>query len=227
MTPPRRPWVVLVVGSVLTVLGLVLAGRGGAVDAGTVPPVVPVPVTAAGVPTPASGTATSSLAVPAGPPVRLRIPVQALDAAVVGVGVSADGALGVPDDPDIVGWWRDGATPGNQVGSVVIDGHVDAYGRGRGAMFRLAQLRPGDDVQLVLPGGTVDYTVAAVRAYTKADLPPDVFDRTGAPRLVLISCGGPFDRARRSYRDNIVVYGIPVNRGERGDADPPVIAHSA
>ena len=58
----------------------------------------------------------------------------------------------------------------------------------------------------------MDYTVAAVRAYAKADLPAEVFDRAGAPRLVLISCGGPFDRARRSYRDNIVVYGVPSGR---------------
>jgi hypothetical protein len=36
-------------------------------------------------------------------------------------------------------------------------------------------------VQLVLRAGTAGYRVAAVRSYTKAALPPDVFDRT-APR---------------------------------------------
>jgi hypothetical protein len=57
--------------------------------------------------------------------------------------------------------------------------------------------------------------VAAVRTYAKGDLPADVFDQAGAPRLVLISCGGPFDRARRSYRDNVVVYGVPAQDSTR------------
>ena len=62
---------------------------------------------------------------------------------------------------------------------------------------------------LVTGSRTVSYTVAAVRTYSKADLPAEVFDQAGAPRLVLISCGGPFDRVRRSYRDNVVGYGVP------------------
>jgi hypothetical protein len=220
VTASRWPWIAITAGSILTGLGVVLGGRGTTVDTGTVPPVVAVPAATAGMSAAASGTAPASPAMPTGPPVRLRIPAQGLDAAVVAVGVAADGALGVPDDPEVVGWWRDGARPGEQAGSVVLDGHVDTYGGGRGALFRLAQLRPGDTVQLVLPAGTVDYTVAAVRTYNKADLPLDVFDRTGAPRLVLISCGGPFDRARRSYRDNVVVYGVPVGRRESSARQP-------
>jgi len=33
---------------------------------------------------------------------------------------------------------------------------------------------------------------------------------TGPSQLVLISCGGAFDRDRRSYEDNIVVIAKPV-----------------
>jgi sortase (surface protein transpeptidase) len=205
---------VLAAGSVLIGLGVVVGTPDVAVDAGTVPSVGPVPASGAR----ASDAPIPRLAVPVGPPVRLRIPVQGLDVAVVAVDVTDDGGLGVPDDPAVVGWWRDGATPGDRAGSVVLDGHVDTYDRGPGALFRLARLSPGDAVQLVLPTATAEYRVAAVRSYTKADLPSDVFDRTGAPRLVLISCGGPFDRARRSYRDNIVVYGVPVDGRAPGAA---------
>jgi len=37
-------------------------------------------------------------------------------------------------------------------------------------------------------------------------LPAAVFSTTGPARLVLITCGGPFNAAARSYQDNIVVF---------------------
>ena len=202
MRSRQWPWAAVIVGSVLTGVGVVTGGRE-AVAVGTVPPVTPVLAAPVVEPTPTVD--------PAGPPVRLRIPAQRVDAPVTAVDVAPDGSLGVPADPAVVGWWRDGARPGGPAGSVVLDGHVDTYDRGPGALFRLPQLRPGDVVQLVTGSRTVDYAVAAVRAYAKADLPADVFARTGAARLVLISCGGPFDRTRRSYRDNVVVYGLPTS----------------
>jgi sortase (surface protein transpeptidase) len=199
----------------MVVVGAVHGSRGADVDVGAVPPVAPLPA-AAPAPAPfwmiAPSAPATAAPVAADPPVRLRIPALRVDVPVVAVDVGTDRALGVPDDPDVVGWWRDGSAPGGPVGSVVLDGHVDTYDKGPGALFRLAALRPGDAVQLVLPDGTADYRIAAVRSYVKADLPADVFDRAGAPRLVLISCGGPFDRALRSYRDNIVVYGVPSGR---------------
>jgi hypothetical protein len=39
-----------------------------------------------------------------------------------------------------------------------------------------------------------------------------VFDRTVATRLVLITCTGIFDDTTRSYQDNLVLYGVPVQR---------------
>ena len=57
--------------------------------------------------------------------------------------------------------------------------------------------------------GRLTYVVQAVRSYPKAALPVEVFDRSGAPRLVLITCGGSFDRRTRHYADNIVAYAVP------------------
>lgn len=221
MTPrrsvaPRPAWAAIVTGSVLVGLGVLLGGREPEVDVGTVPPAASGPLVAASAVrarVPAASRAGTVVPPPRVAPVRMRIPGQGVDARVVAVGATADGALEVPDDPDVVGWWRDGAAPGGGAGTVVIDGHVDTYDRGPGALFRLAGLRPGDAVQLVTGSRTVGYTVAAVRAYAKPDLPSEVFDRTGTPRLVLISCGGSFDRARRSYRENVVVYAVPVSSG--------------
>ena len=37
----------------------------------------------------------------------------------------------------------------------------------------------------------------------------EVFGPTPQPRLVLVTCGGSFDSARRHYADNVVVYALP------------------
>ena len=147
---------------------------------------------------------------PAAPPVRLVAAAIGVDAPVIPVGVDPDRALAVPADPSVVGWWQEGARPGSVVGSVVLAGHVDTRAEGPGALFRLASLRPRDEVAVGTSVGTVDYVVEAVRHYPKAALPAEAFAATGRPRLVLITCGGDFDRRTSHYTDNVVVYATPV-----------------
>ncbi|MHA6795069.1 class F sortase [Pseudonocardia bannensis] len=142
-------------------------------------------------------------------PMRLRLPGLGVDAPVAPVGVGADGLLGVPDDPAVVGWWPDGAAPGSGRGTVVIDGHVDTRAGGPGALSRLRVLRPGAEATVLTDAGAVRYVVQTVRSYPKDALPAEVFASTGPPRLVLITCGGAFDRHARRYADNIVAYAVP------------------
>jgi hypothetical protein len=144
------------------------------------------------------------------PPARLSLPTLDVQAAVRTV-VTTSGVLGIPDDPAQVGWWAGSVTPGAPQGSVVLDGHVDSASRGLGALFRLTTLKAGDPVSVA----TTDGTVVSYRAYARQvldkgqPLPPELFSTAGPPRLVLITCGGPFDRAAHSYRDNIVVLAAP------------------
>jgi len=147
----------------------------------------------------------------AGPPVTLTIPSQQVRARVLPV-ADVGGVLQVPDDPAQVGWWNASAPAGSSRGSVVIDGHVDSAVSGPGALFRLDELRTGDRIVLgTKAGGTRSYAVTGRRVYRKAaGLPPELFDSAGPPRLVLISCGGPFDSAAGSYLDNIVVFAAPA-----------------
>lgn len=143
-------------------------------------------------------------------PGRLVIPRLAVDAAVMPMSVGPDRSLGVPANPDVLGWWRDGASPGQPAGSVVIDGHVDSARSGPGALFRLQTLVPGDLVTVSGPGGVARYIVAARRQYPKATLPASVFDQLVGARLVLVTCGGPFDARTRHYADNVVVFARPA-----------------
>lgn len=164
-----------------------------------------------GTPAHSSRPAPPRPAVAAEPPVTLTIPSQQVRAEVLPV-ANVGGVLRVPDDPAQVGWWNASAPVGGSRGSVVIDGHVDSATSGPGALFRLAELRTADRIVLgTAAGQTRSYLVTGRRVYRKsAGLPADIFDQLGAPRLVLISCGGPFDSAAGSYLDNIVVFAVPA-----------------
>jgi hypothetical protein len=194
-------WLVLLLGLAVSGMGVArLLTAGPAPDAGVVPPAN------------AASSASRARVEPGASeiePSRLSLPTLGVDASVQPVDVRSDGQLAVPDDARVVGWWAEGARPGSPRGSVVIDGHVDTSRDGPGALFHLARLEPGAMIMITGSGGSLMYRVEAVRRYPKTALPAELFDRTGSPRLVLISCGGEFDRRTRHYADNIVAYAVP------------------
>jgi Sortase domain len=145
------------------------------------------------------------------PPAQVAIVKLGVRAAVVPV-LASYGQLDVPTNPKRLGWWNASAQVGAPAGTLVIDGHVDAAGFGPGALFRLADLHTADRISVTsTTGHRQDYAVIGRRVYVKAGgLPPELFATTGPPRLVLITCGGPFDRTTRNYLDNIVIYATPI-----------------
>lgn len=173
------------------------------VIASTTPPVVVGPTVGPWSPAPARPAAFR--------PDRVAIPKLHVAAPVRPVNVAAGGGLGVPDDPQVLGWWSSGAWPGAEEGTVVIDGHVDSARLGAGALFALEMLTPGDVIMLHGNGHSRRYLVVARHIYRKSALPPETFATSGRPRLVVITCGGPFDRRTRHYRDNVVVYAVPAS----------------
>lgn len=148
---------------------------------------------------------------PPGVPLRLNLAALQIHAPIEAVS-SEGGELSVPHDPGRLGWWAGGALPGTARGSVVIDGHVDSAATGPGALYRLIDLRPGDTAQLdTATGRSVTYRVVSRRSYAKTSgLPAGLLSRTGPAQLLLITCGGAFDRRALSYEDNVVVIARPV-----------------
>ncbi len=133
-------------------------------------------------------------------PKRVRLARLGVDAPVSAVGIDTkSGALGIPSDIGRVGWWRDGAAPGDDHGTVLIAGHVDSAKDGAGAFYALKSARRGDVIRL----DSRRYRVTSVRRVRKQALPSSIYSRTGPARLVLVTCGGPFDG--RHYRDNVIV----------------------
>lgn len=143
-------------------------------------------------------------------PVAVRIEGSPVGGSVVAVGVDPGGALAVPPDPTVVAWYQYGPSPG-EAGSAVLAAHVD-YGGRAGVFFHLADVQPGSVVVVTYADRSQRrFVVDARRHYPKSDLPTTaLFARTGASRLALVTCGGEFDDAARSYRENIVVYAREV-----------------
>jgi hypothetical protein len=155
-------------------------------------------------PAPVVLTAPVARTVPA--PARVSIPAIGVDSALTEIGVDGTGALVPPSDFSQAGWFAAGPAPG-EVGPAVLAGHVDDRA-GPAVFFRLEDLTAGDDVVVTDGGGqSITFTVTRVAAYPKTDFATaEVYGPTTAPELRLITCGGTFDRSRRSYTDNIVVF---------------------
>jgi hypothetical protein len=139
-------------------------------------------------------------------PVRLRIRALRINSALERLGVRADGTIAVPERPDVAGWYADGPRPG-QAGPAVILGHVDSR-TGPGVFVRLSTVRRGTLVTVDrADGSTATFRVREVAQVAKTQFPTDlVYAPSLDPSLRLVTCGGSFDRARGSYRDNVIVY---------------------
>jgi sortase family protein len=172
------------------------------------PPPGPVPVVAA--PAVTARPAAPSSVVPVVPPVRLQL--AGVDAPLDPVGVEPDGAMTLPEDVDRVGWYRFGPAPGDDEGTAVLAGHVDDAEQGLGALAPLREAEVGDEVRVTDAAGAVTgWRVVSRELIEKRAVPLDaLFQRTGPPRLVLLTCGGEFQPELRSYTDNVVVVAEPV-----------------
>ena len=140
-------------------------------------------------------------------PLRLRFGSLGIDAAVVPIR-AAGRVLTPPADPSRLGWWRGGARPGADSGTVLVTGHT--VHDGDGALDDLDQAAVGDRVVVLGGGERVTYDVTRVLVLTKAQLArraASLFDVNGPHRLVLVTCES-WDGA--AYEGNVVVVAEPA-----------------
>ncbi len=156
---------------------------------------------------PATPSPTSARADTGVRPDLVVVPALGVRAPVVGIRTE-DGALTPPSDPGQVGWWTGGARPGAQAGAAVVTGHTARAGGG--AFDDLETLAAGEHV--VVRSGTraVAYEVEEVEVLSREELArrsASLFGRTGAGRLVLVTCE---DWDGTAYRSNVVVTAQPA-----------------
>lgn len=140
-------------------------------------------------------------------PVKLEIPAISLDTTFVPpLGLNPDKTVSVPDSFTEVGWYKNGASPG-EVGPAVILGHVDSKD-GPAVFVSLGQLKEGDEVNVTRADGTVaTFVVTKLVRYPQDNFPTlDVYGPTDDATLRLVTCTGVYDRGEQRYSHNLVVY---------------------
>lgn len=231
MTRRRTPWAVLVAAGVLVAVGAPTAWfvtrsseTVGADVAEALAEATPAPTSPSGTTRPAAPPAPAVPAVPTqdgrvgaagsrsqATPAEVQLPTLGVRSEIRPIGVERDGKLEIPEDVRTVGWYRFGPRPGDTSGSTVLSGHIDSAEQGRGAFYRLGDLKPGDPVLLRASDGKVwRYRVVAREEWPKTVVPLDrIFSRAGAARLTLVTCGGGFQEDISSYTDNIAITAVP------------------
>ncbi|MFF8917558.1 class F sortase [Streptomyces sp. NPDC015032] len=141
-------------------------------------------------------------------PTRLQIPSLAVNAPFTSLAVGAGGRLNPPpaNDPNLVGWFKDGVTPGER-GASIIAGHVDTK-TGPAVFLQLRFLKPGATVDIIRADGSVaTFKVDSVETFSKAKFPDKrVYSDTPSAQLRLITCGGPYNKTVKDYEDNVVAF---------------------
>lgn len=134
--------------------------------------------------------------------INVNAPIEPLE-------TSTDGALQVPTIRpwDGVGWYADGPYPG-ELGSAVIDGHLDRPGGYPAVFWDLRLLHVGDIVQVVAPKqATVRFRVTEVASYVPSQAPLSrIFSNTKGTFLNLITCSGRWIPAIHQTTRRLVVY---------------------
>ncbi|MFF3729608.1 class F sortase [Streptomyces sp. NPDC002476] len=141
-------------------------------------------------------------------PTRLRVPSLAVNAPFTELALGADRRLNPPppNDSNLVGWFKDGVTPGER-GTAIVAGHVDTK-TGPAVFLQLQFLKPGSTVDITRADKSVaTFKVDSVETFKKAKFPDDrVYGDTPSAQLRLITCGGAYNKKAKDYEDNVVVF---------------------
>jgi len=165
----------------------------------------------------AGGPRTQSPATPVAAqlgPDELSIPSLGVLAPVYPESIT-DSSLEIPGNVKDVGIWTGGGQIDGSSGTVLLAGHINWYNQGNGALYDLADIRPGARIYVSDGSGVVtSWSAVSLQAYPKADLPQNVFAPTGPRKLVLVTCGGAFDPTSGHYADNVVVVATPIGASQ-------------
>ncbi len=137
-------------------------------------------------------------------PTKVLVSALGIDSGVRRLGLTRDGRVTVPTDPQEIGWYR-------ARGPLVLIGHVDSK-TGPAIFYRLRELKIGSRIDLRMSDGhTRTYEVEEVIAVKKTEFPTARVYGSGEsvgtkPDLRLVTCGGSFDRSIGHYRSNIIVF---------------------
>lgn len=146
-------------------------------------------------------------------PVQVVVDALDVDMEIEALGVAADGTMELPETGLRAGWYRYGSAPSSPGGVTLLAAHADTRSTGLGPFARLVDAEIGSAVAVTDESGEVfTYTVTETAQVAKSEIGlDDLFSREGPRRLVLVTCGGVFDRSTGHYVDNVVVTAVPAS----------------
>jgi LPXTG-site transpeptidase (sortase) family protein len=147
-------------------------------------------------------------------PSEIRIPELGIRAQIQPVGMLDEQTMQVPRDISVVGWFDASAFPASEVGHAVLVGHRDGVDDPNGVFRRISELSKGDTVSVVDLGLRRSvYRIKGTRVLSRtqfAEESASIFADDGVHRLILLTCGGAYDRERGGYQSTVVVTAEPM-----------------
>jgi hypothetical protein len=145
-------------------------------------------------------------------PSQVTVASLGVDVPIIPVGLDGAGNMELPADPAIAGWYEYGPAPESAAGATVVAAHVDSLTYGLGPFAALADAEPGTQIVVTdARGAARTYAVSSIETTGKGEVVwASIFDRSGPPRFVLVTCGGEFDYSTRHYLSNVIIIATPV-----------------
>lgn len=163
-----------------------------------------------GSPTPA----TRGEVLPRSAPTHITVPAIGVSSDLPQIGLAPNKEIQTPPFArDSKAYWLDVSPTPGQLGPSTIIGHVDSAKYGPEVFFKLGALKQRDTISVTRADGIVaEFQVEKTVEYPKAQFPTQaVYGNLDHAGLRLITCGGIFDPALRSYESNIVVFASLVS----------------
>jgi sortase A len=148
----------------------------------------------------------SDYQVPANQPRSIELPTIGSRGFIQKVGLDQNGAVAVPGNVNLAGWFVGESAPGKP-GLSIIDGHVQ--GKYSPGIFKnLGKLKPGDTFTVEFGDrSTKRFEVIRVESHAVADVAQHLFKKqeTMESQLNLITCSGVYNNTSHQYDKRLLV----------------------
>ena len=142
---------------------------------------------------------------------RIKIPNIHVDAPILSVGLTDQGAIDVPQGPSDTAWFNQGPYPG-EIGNAIIVGHY-GWKNGISAVFdKLHKIQKGEQIHLKDRSGLpLTFVVTKVETYDQHANTSSIFKSNDQEaHLILITCGGVWNKITKTYSERTVVFADKV-----------------
>jgi len=139
-------------------------------------------------------------------PERISIPSLQVEGCIESVGIDQHGAVAVPTNIHVAGWFVDSARPG-EPGLSIIDGHINGNFTNDGIFQHLDTLKQGEVFTVKKGDGTeLRYETVSVRSVPLDEAAKVLFthDATIKSQLNRITCGGKWNEKIQQFDHRII-----------------------